>query len=607
MRAWPTTVEVAPSILSADFGRVREQVEEVLDAGARVIHIDVMDGHFVPVITFGPKMVADIAGVIHDRGAFADVHLMIEQPERHISQFADAGADSITVHVETCPHLHYTLQQINELGCRAGLTLNPATPVEAISEAAQYADVLLCMSVNPGWGGQSFIPATLDRLPRIRELAAEGVAVEVDGGVATETAAGVYRAGANILVAGSAVFDSAKPGRGVRRARRGRRRRGRRRVALTDADRAHLARCLELAERGRRTAAPNPVVGAVVVRDGSVIGEGWHERPGALMPRSSRSAPPAMRPAPPSTRTWSPAAITGARRRARTRSSPRGREPRRRGDVRPDRQGRRRRDRAPARWPASSVDIAGGDAERRARRANAGWLTLSLLGRPHVTYKAAVSADGRTAAAGDGPRWISSDESRALVHEMRAQAGAVMVGSGTAIADDPLLTARDIDPPAERQPLRVVLDRRGRLPASSRLVETASPDAPVLVVRAPGAGGVSAPDVEVLTCADPVEALRGAGSSPDRVGAARGRRDGRHGPARPGPYSICEQAIKGCSHFAKLDLYKGYHQTNMDEESRKLTVYFTPWGYHQYTKMTMGTVGSAGHQQEQIDITLAGN
>src|SRR6476469_11173261 len=154
---WPTIPEVAPSILSADFGRMREQVAEVLDAGARVIHIDVMDGHFVPVITFGPQMVADIAGVIHDRGAFADVHLMIEQPERHISQFADAGADSITVHVETCPHLHHTLHQINELGCRAGLTLNPATPVEAISEAAQYADVLLCMSVNPGWGGQSFI------------------------------------------------------------------------------------------------------------------------------------------------------------------------------------------------------------------------------------------------------------------------------------------------------------------------------------------------------------------------------------------------------------------------------------------------------------------
>jgi ribulose-phosphate 3-epimerase len=206
------TVQIAPSILSADFGRMREQVGEVLDAGARVIHIDVMDGHFVPVITFGPKMVADLADAIHAHGGFADVHLMIEQPERHVAQFAQAGADSITVHVETCPHLHYTLQQIHDLGCRAGATLNPATPVSALGEAARYADVLLCMSVNPGWGGQAFIPATLDRLPLMRAMAAEGAAVEVDGGVGRSTAADVYRAGANILVAGSAVFDSASPG-----------------------------------------------------------------------------------------------------------------------------------------------------------------------------------------------------------------------------------------------------------------------------------------------------------------------------------------------------------------------------------------------------------
>jgi ribulose-phosphate 3-epimerase len=213
MRSWPRDVRVAPSILSSDFGRVREQVSEVMDAGARVIHVDVMDGHFVPVITFGPKMLADVAGVIHDHDGFADVHLMIEQPERHLAQFAEAGADSITVHVETCPHLHYTLQMIHDLGCRAGVTLNPGTPVEAIAEAARYADVLLCMSVNPGWGGQKFIPATLDRLPRMRALAAarEGVAVEVDGGIHEGTIAAAREAGANILVAGSAIFGAASP------------------------------------------------------------------------------------------------------------------------------------------------------------------------------------------------------------------------------------------------------------------------------------------------------------------------------------------------------------------------------------------------------------
>jgi ribulose-phosphate 3-epimerase len=218
MRSWPQDVRVAPSILSSDFGRVREQVSEVMEAGARVIHVDVMDGHFVPVITFGPKMLADVAEVIHAHDGLADVHLMIEAPERHLAQFAEAGADSITVHVETCPHLHYTLQMIHDLGCRAGVTLNPGTPVEAITEAARYADVLLCMSVNPGWGGQKFIPATLERLPRMRALVAErdGVAVEVDGGIHAATIADAHRAGANILVAGSAIFGAASPAEAYR-------------------------------------------------------------------------------------------------------------------------------------------------------------------------------------------------------------------------------------------------------------------------------------------------------------------------------------------------------------------------------------------------------
>jgi ribulose-phosphate 3-epimerase len=203
---------VAPSILSADFMRLGAQVKDVLDAGARVIHVDVMDGHFVPPITFGAVIVATLADLVHDAGGIIDVHMMVEEPERYIADIAKAGADSITIHVEATPHVHYSLEQIRKAGCTAGAAITPSTPIEALSEVGQeMLDVALCMSVNPGWGGQSFIPHSLNKLERLRHMLPPEVAVEVDGGVNDETAGPVVQAGANLLVTGSAVFGSADP------------------------------------------------------------------------------------------------------------------------------------------------------------------------------------------------------------------------------------------------------------------------------------------------------------------------------------------------------------------------------------------------------------
>jgi ribulose-phosphate 3-epimerase len=204
---------VVPSILSADFGQLRSQVAEVLDAGARVIHVDVMDGHFVPPITFGPVAVSAIADVVHDAGGLIDVHLMIESPERQLEQIARAGADSITIHVEATPHLHYVLQSIRELGCTASAALNPGTPAEMVHDAAVdgVLDMVLCMSVNPGWGGQSFIGGSLPKLAQLRAALPDAVALEVDGGVNEQTVGEVVTRGANLLVAGSAVFGSDDP------------------------------------------------------------------------------------------------------------------------------------------------------------------------------------------------------------------------------------------------------------------------------------------------------------------------------------------------------------------------------------------------------------
>jgi ribulose-phosphate 3-epimerase len=209
-------VRVAPSILSADFSRLREQVGEVLDAGARVIHVDVMDGHFVPPITVGPLVVAALREQAGAAGAMLDVHLMVERPERHVPDFVEAGADSITFHAEATPHVAYTADLIRQSGVGVGLAINPGTPVGALAEVVDLLDMALCMTVNPGWGGQPFIAHSPQKIERVRAIVGSGVAVQVDGGIDPETGLVCRAAGASVFVAGSAIFGASEPGEAYR-------------------------------------------------------------------------------------------------------------------------------------------------------------------------------------------------------------------------------------------------------------------------------------------------------------------------------------------------------------------------------------------------------
>ncbi|MDD5723306.1 MAG: ribulose-phosphate 3-epimerase [Syntrophales bacterium] len=200
--------KIAPSILSADFSRLGEEICAVEDAGADMIHVDVMDGHFVPNLTIGPPVVASIRKIAH---LPLDVHLMIETPDRHIQSFADAGSNIITVHVEAAVHLHRTIHLIRELGARAGVSLNPATPLAAIEEILGDIDLLLIMTVNPGFGGQTFIESMLPKIRKARGMIdrlAPDVMLEVDGGITLQNVAAVKDAGADVFVAGSAIFLS---------------------------------------------------------------------------------------------------------------------------------------------------------------------------------------------------------------------------------------------------------------------------------------------------------------------------------------------------------------------------------------------------------------
>jgi ribulose-phosphate 3-epimerase len=209
-------VLLLPSILSADFSRLGEQVGEVMNAGASIIHVDVMDGHFVPNITIGPLVVRALSHQVHSRGGYFSVHLMIEHPEEYVGVFVDAGADAITVHAEACTHVYHALEAIQSLGASPGVALNPGSDISRIADIVDLVDHVLVMTVDPGFGGQGLIDAALQKVPDLRRMLPDRVAIEVDGGINGDNIRQVVEMGGNWVIAGSAVFGTSAPGAEVR-------------------------------------------------------------------------------------------------------------------------------------------------------------------------------------------------------------------------------------------------------------------------------------------------------------------------------------------------------------------------------------------------------
>jgi len=209
-------LHLLPSILSADFARLGDEIVRVMDAGVKIIHCDVMDGHFVPNLTMGPAVLAAIAPAVHERGGLLSVHLMIEHPEQFVVEFAEAGADVISVHVEACLQLYHAIEMIKGFGVGAGVAINPGTPASAIRDVAALVDMVLVMTVNPGFGGQKLIRAALEKVPAVRKMIRPDACIELDGGVNRDNIREVVETGANWIVAGSAVFGAADPGEEAR-------------------------------------------------------------------------------------------------------------------------------------------------------------------------------------------------------------------------------------------------------------------------------------------------------------------------------------------------------------------------------------------------------